>query len=70
MKEFVFFASDDEIAALGQRMLDRTLPKRDWTHAAHFAVALWLLAYWSRERLFSLEARKGWVEPDIARLPF
>lgn len=23
-------------------MIDRTLPKRDWTHAGHFAAALWL----------------------------
>ncbi len=30
----------------------------------------WLLEYWSRERLFSLEARRGWVEPDLAPLPF
>jgi hypothetical protein len=30
----------------------------------------WLLAHWSRERLFSVEARKTWVEPDLAPLPF
>jgi hypothetical protein len=30
----------------------------------------WLLAYWSRERLFSVEARRAWVEPDTQELPF
>jgi hypothetical protein len=26
--------------------------------------------YWTRERLFSVEARRNWVEPDLAPLPF
>jgi hypothetical protein len=26
------------------------------------------LRYWSREKLFSVAARKGWVEPDLAPL--
>jgi hypothetical protein len=26
------------------------------------------LRYWSRERLFSVEARRGWVEPDVQPL--
>ncbi|PHR79535.1 hypothetical protein [Henriciella sp.] len=30
----------------------------------------WLTTYWSRERLFSPEARKGWVEPDLKPLPY
>jgi hypothetical protein len=30
----------------------------------------WLLAYWSREALFSVEARRAWVEPDLAALTF
>jgi len=30
----------------------------------------WLLVHWSRERLFSVEARLGWVEPDLAPLPY
>ena len=29
----------------------------------------WPLRFWSRERLFSSEARLGWVEPDLANLP-
>jgi hypothetical protein len=30
----------------------------------------WLLAYWSRPRLFSAEARRAWLDPDIRELPF
>lgn len=29
----------------------------------------WLLAHWSRDRLFSVEARRRWVTPDIISLP-
>jgi len=30
----------------------------------------WLLSYWSRPRLFSVEARRAWLDPDIRELPF
>jgi hypothetical protein len=30
----------------------------------------WLLAYWSKDRLFTPEARREWVEPDIKALGF
>lgn len=30
----------------------------------------WLLAYWSRARLFSVEARRVWVDPDMQIFPF
>ena len=30
----------------------------------------WLLAYWTRARLFTAEARRTWVEPDVQPLPF
>lgn len=30
----------------------------------------WLLSYWRRETLFSVPARRGWIEPDLAPLPF
>jgi len=30
----------------------------------------WLLAYWSKEVLFSAKARKEWIAPDLAPLPF
>jgi hypothetical protein len=141
MSVFIPFASNAEVAAIGRGLLARTLPKVEWTHAAHFAAALWLLehdsahlmpeyirayneatgvantdttgyhetitqaslraartfrkehanlplfavcnallasrlgrsdwllAHWSRELLFSAQARKIWVEPDLAPLP-
>jgi hypothetical protein len=146
MRTFPPFTSDDDIAVIGHGLLDRTLPKTMWTHAAHFAATLWLLRcrpevelsrempgfirayneatggantdtsgyhetitqasiraaraflsgapprplfvtcnalmrshlgqtdwlleYWTRPRLFSVEARRVWLEPDIRRLPF
>jgi len=30
----------------------------------------WLFAYWRRDTLFSVAARRYWVEPDLAPLPF
>ena len=30
----------------------------------------WLLAHWSEPRLMSLAARRGWLEPDLAPLPW
>ncbi len=45
------FTSDDEVALISCRLVDRTLPKPDWTHAAHFAAALWLLAKWPTEQV-------------------
>lgn len=146
MRRFDPFTSDEEIATIGRGLLDRTLPKTAWTHAAHFAATLWLLRcrpeveisremqgiirgyneatggantdtsgyhetitqasiraaraflvevpprplfvtcnalmhsrlgapewlleHWTRPRLFSVEARREWVEPDIKELPF
>lgn len=139
------FSSDTDIERIGLGVLTRTLPKPEWTHAAHFAAAFWLLtrpdrdalrempglirayneatgvantdtggyhetitlaslraarawldtrrdeplhaaleamlashygrsdwllAYWSKPVLFSVEARRTWVEPDLAPLPF
>lgn len=138
------FSNDNEIARAGRKFLDLSLPKPEWTHAAHFAVTLWLmrhrpdleletqmpglirsfneatgtpntdtggyhetitqaslgaarmflastpgkplheildmllasplgdskwlLTHWSRERLFSVEARRGWLAPDLKPL--
>ncbi len=136
------FHSDEEIAAIARGLITRTLPKAEWTHSAHFAAALWLiandashampgmirayneaiggantdssgyhetitqaslraaraflaerrhltlhavcnellasplgksgwpLAYWSRSLLFSVEARRAWVDPDLQPLPW
>ncbi|MCQ4159985.1 hypothetical protein NON00_08580 [Roseomonas sp. GC11] len=143
----LLFADDAALDALGERFLARSLPKPEWTHAAHLAVAAWLLlrrpeidaarempglirayneatgvpnsdtrgyhetltlawlrgvgafleamppglaahaavnallasplaekrsplAYWSEGLLFSPAARRGWVVPDLAPLPF
>ncbi len=137
--------TDTDIARIGRGIEDRTLPKAEWTHAAHFAAALWLLtrpgrdafaempgliraynaatdtpntdtggyhetitqaslraarahldahpsaglstvlasllatrlgrsdwllSHWTKDRLFSVEARRAWVEPDLQPLPF
>jgi len=141
------FASEAEIIRIGEGLFAGTLPRAEWTHAAHFAAALWLmryrsevdavqtmpgliraynesvgrvndesggyhetitlaslraargvldayppgvpvyrivnalmstnladpnwlLEYWSRERLMSVEARRNWLEPDLKSLPF
>ena len=141
------YISDAEIERLAHGLLACTLPKAEWTHAAHFAATLWLLrrrpdldlpaampaiiraynesvggrntdtegyhktitqaslaaaraflasrpaaeplhatiaalmasplgkpdwilVFWTRERLFSVEARRGWVEPDVQALQF
>ena len=141
------FASEAEIIRIGEGLFAKTLPRTDWTHAAHFAAALWLmryrpeldaaqtlpgliraynesvgrvndetggyhetitlaslraargildayppdmpiyrivnalmatnladpnwlLEYWSRGRLMSVEARRTWLEPDLKALPF
>lgn len=38
--------------------------------AGPFGKPDWILAYWSKGRLFTPEARLGWIEPDLAPLPF
>jgi hypothetical protein len=37
--------SDAEITHIAQGVLDRSLPKPEWTHQAHFAAALWLIRH-------------------------
>jgi len=39
----VYFTSDSAIDRIGRGLIDRSLPKAEWTHAAHFAAAFWLL---------------------------
>ena len=43
MSSFRLFTSETDIITIGQGLVDRTLPKSNWTHAAHFAAALWLI---------------------------
>lgn len=141
-----FYAGDDAVARIAHGVRDRTLPKAEWTHAAHFVAALWLLRdrplvavaadmpdlirayneatdtpntdtggyhhtitlaslgaaseflgrypadrplhlivddlmasplgspdwlmeYWSKPHLFSVEARRGWAAPDLQPFP-
>jgi hypothetical protein len=40
------FYSDAEVESLVCALRDLTLPKCEWTHAAHFAAAIWLLRRW------------------------
>jgi hypothetical protein len=136
--------TESDIDHIGRGVESRTLPKAEWTHAAHFAALVWLmaqstrvpelempelirayneatgtpntdesgyhetitqasirvvraflrdrsdlsraealgkllasrlgrsdwpLAHYSYERLFSVAARRSWVEPDLAPLP-
>jgi hypothetical protein len=37
------FASDAEVAHIGEDMLARTLPREEWTHEAHLAATTYLL---------------------------
>jgi len=37
--------------------------------ASPMASSSWPLQYYTRERLFSVEARRNWVEPDLRTLP-
>jgi hypothetical protein len=39
------FSSDAQIEHLGRGLMACTLAKAEWTHAAHFAAALWLMRY-------------------------
>ncbi len=58
-------------AFLGQQAPDRPLHETlDDLMASPLGRSDWLLAYWTRETLFSVEARRGWIEPDRAPLPF
>lgn len=43
------FTSDAEIKSTTDAFMAKTLPKPDWTHEAHFAVALCLLADETRD---------------------
>ena len=41
----VIYSSEHEILRIGEGMAACTLPREAWTHAAHFAAALWLMRY-------------------------
>jgi hypothetical protein len=50
-----------ELDELVRRFSASELPRSEWTHAV-------LLRFYSRARLESVEARLGWLEPDLAPL--
>ena len=39
------YTSEAEITRIGEGLCACTLPREEWTHAAHFAAALWLMRY-------------------------
>jgi hypothetical protein len=41
--------SDAELEELVRRFDERTLPKHEWTHAAHLAVGLWYVSRYGRD---------------------
>jgi len=41
----IIYSSEEEIIRIGEGVLACTLPRVEWTHAAHFAAALWLMRY-------------------------
>ena len=55
------------------------LPKRpemplyealDELHGRTYGRSDWLLEYWSKPVLFSVMARRAWIDPDLKPLPF
>lgn len=48
------YPADASLAAVLSDLLKSPLGRPDW-----------ILRYWSRERLFSVNARREWVEPDL-----
>lgn len=54
------------------RSRHRTTPPLDallLLQASPLGSSDWLLQHYSRDRLFSVQARRGWVEPDLQALP-
>ena len=43
------YRSEADVERVGMGLLDRSLPKPEWTHAGHFTATLWLL--WHRPDL-------------------
>jgi hypothetical protein len=46
------------IHELVNELLHSPMGKRDWP-----------LRFWSKERLMSVKARRGWVDPDLEAMP-
>jgi len=50
--------ADRAVHELVNELLTSPIGRRDWP-----------LRFWSRDRLMSVEARRAWVEPDVAAMP-
>jgi len=48
---------------LGDRILEALL-------VSPLGDSKWLLEYWSGDHLCSVEARRGWLPPDLKPLPY
>ena len=55
VRAFLAMREGDDLLALVNGLLESPVGPRDWP-----------LRFYSRERLFSVEARRGWIEPDKA----
>jgi hypothetical protein len=55
-----YFSDDDAVECLARGVIDGSCPKAEWTHAAHFAVAFWVLRHWPNRPAET-------VLPDIIR---
>jgi len=55
----MFLTNDADIERLARAMIDCSLPKAEWTHAGHFAAALWLLRH--RPDLATPDAMRGLI---------
>ena len=71
-EESVSWSSDAELDAFVIRFLERTLPKAEWTHAAHLAVGSWHVHQYGvaaavdllRERIRGLNESHGTANSD------
>lgn len=55
VRAFLAARKGGDLLALANGLLESPMAPRDWP-----------LRFYSRERLFSVEARRGWIEPEIA----
>lgn len=55
----MILADDAAIARIARGVMDCSLPKPQWTHAAHFALALWICRH--RRDLMAAEAMRALI---------
>lgn len=57
VRDFIATRDAEPLAGRVNALLGSSMGRRDWP-----------LRYYSRERLFSVETRRGWIEPDLAKI--